>query len=75
MLEAVLIHKGDELRSNNNKNQNNIKKINNNNENKNEFFLILDFPVVSVGPENPYRVEVDHTAEMKCTGNIFRGFS
>jgi hypothetical protein len=26
----------------------------------------LDFPVVTVGPENPYRVELDHTAEMKC---------
>jgi len=24
------------------------------------------FPVVTVGPDNPYRVEVDHTAEMKC---------
>ncbi len=29
-------------------------------------FVYADFPVVSVGPENPYRVELDHTAEMKC---------
>ena len=28
--------------------------------------IFPDFPVVTVGPENPYRVEVDHTAEMKC---------
>ena len=28
--------------------------------------IFLDFPVVTVGPDNPYRVEVDHTAEMKC---------
>ena len=26
----------------------------------------LDFPVVTLGEDNPYRVEVDHTAEMKC---------
>ena len=29
-------------------------------------FPFLDFPVVTIGPENPYRVEVDHTAEMRC---------
>ena len=31
-------------------------------------FINLDFPVVSVGPENPYKVELEHTAEMKCEG-------
>ena len=28
--------------------------------------IISDFPVVTVGPDNPYRVELDHTAEMVC---------
>ena len=28
--------------------------------------IFLDLPLVVVGPENPYRVELDHTAEMKC---------
>ena len=31
-----------------------------------KLYVILDFPVVSVGPDNPYRVEVDQTAEMRC---------
>ena len=25
-----------------------------------------DFPDVRVGPDNPYRVELEHTAEMEC---------
>lgn len=28
--------------------------------------FISDFPDVSVGPDNPYRVELDHTAELVC---------
>ena len=28
--------------------------------------FISDFPDVSVGPDNPYRVEQDHTAELVC---------
>ena len=30
------------------------------------FVNISDFPDVSVGPDNPYRVELEHTAEMVC---------
>ena len=30
------------------------------------FQIFPDFPVVTVGPDNPYRVELDHTAEMMC---------
>ena len=30
----------------------------------------LDYPIVDVGPTNPYRVEIDHTAEMNCEGKI-----
>ena len=32
--------------------------------------FFLDYPIVDVGPTNPYRVEIDHTAEMNCEGNI-----
>ena len=28
--------------------------------------IIPDFPVVTVGPDNPYRVELDQTAKMQC---------